>query len=56
MISFYEYEWKFVISKLHFCKTLLRNLKIEKATNKFYYITSEKTLNILKYNINSLKI
>ena len=26
-----EYEWKFIISKLHFCKTLLRNLKIEKS-------------------------
>tara|TARA_B100000900_G_C20356749_1_gene624617 strand:- start:324 stop:623 length:300 start_codon:yes stop_codon:yes gene_type:complete len=26
-----EYEWKFMISKLHFCKTLLRNLKIEKS-------------------------
>ena len=26
-----EYEWKFMISKLHFCKTLLLNLEIEKS-------------------------
>ena len=29
-----EYEWKFIISKLHFCKTLLRNLEIEKKYKK----------------------